>query len=232
MSICFDLISDLYLTPESVFDWQNKPTSLYCIIAGNISDNLKVVSSTLQHLSRLYQGVFYIPGYLEYSLSKDYEKTNDDIARIVSKYKNCALLQNHVVIINGVAILGCNGWHTKNAIEDEYKKEIIGTYRYDDLVYVKNSIDKLQKHLDIKRIVMVSNAVPLNYLYYGETPKHLLNEPELALTLVGDSEGKVSNWVFGTYEKIVDTTIGNINYLNNSYLDKSPYWPKRFEVKF
>lgn len=232
MSICFDLISDLYLTPESVFNWENKPTSLYCIIAGNISDDLKVVSSTLQHLSHVYQGVFYIPGYLEYSLSDDYEKTTDNLVKIVTKYKNCALLQNHVVIINGVALLGCNGWHTIQEITDEYKKEMIDTYRFDDMVYIKNSIDKLQKHLDIKKIVLVSNAVPLNHLYYGETPKHLQNEVELALTLIGDSEGKVSNWVFGTYGKIVDTKIDNINYLNNSYLNKNPYWPKRFEVNF
>jgi hypothetical protein len=35
MKIGFDLISDLNLSPNDSFNWENKATSLYCIIAGN-----------------------------------------------------------------------------------------------------------------------------------------------------------------------------------------------------
>lgn len=232
MSISFDIISDLNLNPEDSFNWENKPTSLYCLIAGNVSSDLRTTSHLLGHLSKLYQGVFYIPGYLEYKNSNDFEKTTNDLAKITRKYKNVALLHNHVVIIDGVAILGCNGWHHNEEITDTERLEDIANYQYDDIVYIKNSIEKLQKHLDIKKIVMISNAVPLHYLFYGEIPKHLSNTPELSLSLVADSEVKVSNWVFGTYGKIVDTKIDNINYLNNGYFNKRPYWPKRFTVEF
>jgi hypothetical protein len=230
MTINFDVISDLNLSPDSNFNWETKPTSLYCIIAGNISSDLKVIASTIGHLSKIYQGVFYTPGSLEYENSTNFEKTTNDIIRAIRKYKNVAILHNHVVIIDGIALLGCNGWQTKKEIQDVEKLELMTSQLYDDIVYVKNSIEKLQKHLDIKKIVIISSAVPLNHLYYGEIPKHISGLPQLALALSTDSQCKVSNWVFGTQDKIVDTTIGNINYLNNGSFNKEPYWPKRIEV--
>ena len=65
MTIGFDVISDLFLTPEESFNWEGKATSLYCVIAGNISNDVKVITQTLRHLSRFYQGIFYIDGYHE-----------------------------------------------------------------------------------------------------------------------------------------------------------------------
>lgn len=232
MNINFDVISDLNLTPDDSFNWENKPTSLYCIIAGNVSSDVRTISIIIGHLSKLYQGVFYTPGYLEYSTSSNFEKTTNEIIRSLRKYKNVAVLHNHVVVVDGIAIVGCNGWHTKEELIDSVKSELVTSNLYDDIIYMKNSIEKLQKHLDIKKIVAVSNAVPLNYLFYGEVPKHLSNLPELALSLETDSELKVSNWIFGNDNKTVDTTIGSINYLNNGCFNKKPYWPKRIEIDF
>ncbi len=229
MNVAFDFISDLNIKDQDQFDWTDKPTSLYCIVAGNISDTLPVISMCLGHLSKLYQGVFYIPGYLEYSKSTNYTKTTNDLARVLKKFKNVALLDHHVVIINGVAILGCNGWHNQNK-EDELTEIKITEYRYDDVIYLKNSVEKLQKHLDIKKIIIVSNAVPLNYLYYGESPKHLADTAELSLALVNDSETKVCTWIFGTYGKMVETTIDNVKYVNNTFVQQ-PYWPKRVDIE-
>jgi hypothetical protein len=48
--------------------------------------------------------------------------------------------------------------------------------------------------------------------------------------LTRDSEHKVSHWVYGSYNKTVDTTIDSINYINNSYYKRKPYWAKRIEV--
>ena len=52
MNIGFDVISDLNLDAEDSFDWEGKATSLYLIIAGNISSDLRVIHQTLVHLSR------------------------------------------------------------------------------------------------------------------------------------------------------------------------------------
>ena len=51
-TIGFDLISDLNLSPEDSFNWEGKATSLYCIIAGNISEDLRTIKQTLSHLSK------------------------------------------------------------------------------------------------------------------------------------------------------------------------------------
>lgn len=62
MKIGFDVISDLNLGPDEQFSWEGKATSLYCIIAGNISNDLRTIHQILLHLSHFYQGVFYTAG--------------------------------------------------------------------------------------------------------------------------------------------------------------------------
>ena len=86
MKIGFDLISDLYLTEKDNFNWDNKATSLYCVIAGNISSDSRVIISTLNHLARFYQGIFYVPGQLEFSDVENYPQRIQEITRICKKY--------------------------------------------------------------------------------------------------------------------------------------------------
>ncbi len=231
MKIGFDLISDLNLSPDDSFNWENKATSLYCLVAGNISSDLRTILLTLNHLSKFYQGVFYTPGSLEFEGVENYNTRMGDITNICKKIRNVALLHHHVVIIDGVAILGCTGWYGD---ENNYNfEEVHGINRFEDLVYLKNSIDKLQKHLDVKRILVLTNSVPSKNLYFGESPENIENLPELALVLDTDLESKISNWAYGSYKKIVDTNIKGINYICNpfTYYKKNTYWAKRIDVE-
>lgn len=230
MSIGFDLISDLNLSPEDSFNWENKATSLYCIIAGNISSDIKTVMQTLLHLSRLYQGVFYIPGHLEYEGTIDIDSKTKQIASICSRIKNVAFLNQHVVIINGIAILGCNGWYGTTPFVSFEHEVAIQAARLDDILYLRNSIKKLQKHLDVAKICVVTSSVPDKSLYFGEEPDEVKELMPLTTMLGVDTENKVSHWVYGTYKKIVDTKINDINYLNNSSFKRNPYWAKRIEI--
>jgi len=228
MKIGFDLISDLNLSLDSQFDWGDKATSLYCIVAGNISSDIRIVGQVLNHLSKCYQGVFYTPGPLEFKDINDYDKRINEILRMVRKIKNVALLHHHVVIIDGIAILGCTGWYGD---EDNYNyEEIHKKNRFEDLIYLKNSLERLQKHLDVKKILLVTSGVPNKELYFGEVPEIHKLLPELSMTLESDLETKVSHWVYGTYGKIVDTTINGINYVSNPYRAE-PYWAKRVDVE-
>lgn len=231
MNIGFDLVSDLNLSSENQFDWEGKATSLYCIVAGNISSNLKVVVNTLSILSRYYQGVFYIPGSLEYQDSENYEIRTKEIIASCRLVRNVAVLYQHVVIIDGVAILGCNGWYGNTVDPNDEIEKQIKAYRYDDIFYLKNSIEKLQKHLDVTKIIIVTNSVPNNELYFGEGPNSVQQQIPLNLTLLADTQHKISHWLFGTYGKIVDTVINNVNYLNNPGIDRNPYWAKRINVE-
>jgi hypothetical protein len=226
MEIGFDLISDLHLLPDDVFNWENKATSLYCIIAGNVSHDLRTIAITLTHLSKFYQGVFYSPGTLEYENMPDIDSRTNDIIHVCNHIRNVAVLHQRVVIIDGVAILGCNGWY---GIPD-LKGSAIAAH-LDDIHYLKKSLEKLQRHLDVTKILLVSSSVPRQELYYGEEPPGILAQYEPAIALMADTEHKVSHWAFGTYKKNVDTVINDINYITNPYYKLNPYWAKRIAVE-
>lgn len=228
MKIGFDIISDLNLTAEDTFDWSGKSTSLYCIVSGNLSNDIKTIANALMHLTKHYHGVFYIAGPLEFEGMPNISKRANEISRLCNKIKNVAFLYHNVVIIDGVAILGANGWYGE--ITDQ-NAEFTEMPRYEDLAYLKNSIEKLQKHLDVKKILVATGSVPNDQLYFGEIPKNVNAYPEMSLTLMADLEGKVSHWAFGTHKKIVDTNINGINYINNPSCKTSPYWAKRIEIE-
>lgn len=225
----FDIISDLHLGPGDIFDWDDKATSLYCIIAGNISNDILVIHQTLLHLSKFYQGVFYIAGSLEYE-DQNYEERTTEIFNVCSRMRNVVSLHNHVVIVDGVAVLGANGWYgnTKPCnMFDEAQHEVS---RYEDITYLGATLEKLQLHLDVKKVIMVTNSAPASDLFFGEQPAGIYSMIPVSASLLYDTEQKVSHWIYGSYSKTVDTQINGVNYINNSYYNRSPYWPVRVEI--
>lgn len=229
MKIGFDVISDLNLGPEEHFDWDGKATSLYCVIAGNISNDLRTIHQILLHLSQFYQGVFYTAGSLEYEGVSNIETRTNEILTLTKTIRNVAYLHNHVVIIDGVAIVGTNGW-LFNEFSHTLLPTMIENERYQDLGYLSNSLEKLQLHLDVKKILIVTHSAPGYELFFGEEPDEIYSMPPLKLSLIKDLEGKVTHWIYGQYNKSVDIVLDGINYINNSYYKRNPYWAKRIEV--
>lgn len=226
--IGFDIISDLNLTETDSFEWNDKATSLYCIVAGNISSDLVVVAVVLSHLADIYQGVFFVPGVLEYETATNLVARTEELELISNDTPNVCMLYQHVVLIDGIALLGSNGWgeHDSVTIPD-----IITTAtRLEDFAYLYKSVTKLQRHLDVKKIIIVSSAVPHDDLYFSEKPIIADDRISLSACLAVDTEHKVSHWIFGTQSKYVDTQINNVNYVNNPYSSTSPYWPKRLTL--
>ena len=225
----FDIISDLYITTQNTFNWENKPTSLYCIIPGNITNDIHILYMTLKHLSKHYQGVFYIDGSLEHNFLHEREIVNSDIAKICAKIKNVVYLHNNVVVVDGIALVGANGWHNNLSVNTDDEKFQVKSYKYDDLLYMEKTVERLQLHVDVKKIIMITNSVPTNNLYFGENPN---NEEDVDLTMIlgADTEKKITAWVFGQHKKIVDTIIDDINYLNNPCYDRNPYYAKRINI--
>ena len=101
---------------------------------------------------------------------------------------------------------------------------------YNDLLYLHSTIQKLQKHIDVKTIIIVTNSVPNRELYYKEEPDIVYHQLPLVSALSGDTEGKVKYWVFGNHDKLIDTKIETISYYNNPYLNRDPYYPKRISI--
>ena len=225
----FDVISDINLNPSDDFDWTGKPTSLFCLIPGNISTDLGTISRVLKHLSNLYQGVFFIDGALENSDIQTRDSRVTELQQICSVLRNVIYLHNNVVVIDGVALVAINGWYKNyqnNTIIDDFHAKCL---RYEDISYLEKTLEKLQLHVDVKKIIIMSNCVPFRELYYGECD---INDEDIypGYVLYKDTEHKVVKWVYGTYDKLVDTTINNVNYINNTKFDREPYYAKRIEV--
>jgi hypothetical protein len=208
--IGFDVISDLNLEPNDSFNWHDKPTSLYCILTGNISTDMKTVTQTLVHLSQQYQGVFYTPGTLEYETSRtNINERTSQLVTLAQKVPNIVILHHNIVIVDGVAVVGSNCWETAHepgtsiSIDDlKYNQ-----YRLDDMGFLHKTIEKLQRHLDVKKIVLVTNGVPNENCYFGEVPDYVATQTPLDTVLNADSESKVTHWVYGSYNKPVQATL-------------------------
>jgi len=229
MEIGFDIIGDLYLSPDDEFNWDGKPTSLYCIVTGNISNDMGKLQETLEHLGECYKGVFYVSGNYEFENCSDFNDRINDINYICQRTSNVASLYHHVVILENIAILGCNGWTTRNN-NQQYKK-IINDFYFEDLLYLKRSITKLQKHGDVKDMIVVSNSVPNEDFFFGQVPRNFETTLGLDVCLKNDTEEKVRYWTFGNTETKVNVTKDNITYLNNPCTKGIPYWPVRIELK-
>jgi hypothetical protein len=228
--IGFDILSDLKLSPEDSFNWENKASSLYCIVTGNVSSDLRTTLQTLAHLGKCYQGVFFVPGMLEYETATDIQSRTEELMTLTLAIPNVCMLHHHVVMIDGIAIIGANGWTNADTCNLTLENLMEAASRDEDTTYLYRSIEKLQKHLDITKIIVVTNAVPHPDLYFKEIPEVTEAQIPLHVALESDTEHKVSHWVFGTYDKMVDTYFENINYVNNPRPNKQPYWAKRITL--
>jgi predicted phosphohydrolase len=226
-----DLISDLNLSDTDMFDWTGKPTSLFCAIAGNISDDLIVVQRVLEHLDEVYRGVFYIDGSLEHVNIYNYDERILRIKEICDRLPNVMYLHNHAIIVNEVAIVGCNGWFgNKKDIFDLEDVHQVQQLKMDDVSYLSNTIKKLQNQPEIEKILLISNSMPSEYLAFKNASSHFEDEMNLAICLMFDIDQKIKTWIFGTNDIVVDIKIDRIHFMNNPRDINVPYWPKRIEI--
>jgi hypothetical protein len=265
MSLAFDLISDLHLeTWTGEFDWTGQPTSPVCVVAGDISSDPRIVRNCLKHLSNCYAAVFYIDGndehkYRYHELGQSYQ----ELARSVNRLNRVTYLQDNVVVVDGVAVIGTNGWwgydldesidrdHCKQHMVDWYNnimpdKEInpeeLSDLSRRDVAYLVNSVQRLQTHNDVKKIVIVTHTVPgANLIKHdidlsGTTQFNHMGNRLMHLVHTNDTEKKISHWCFGHYHGSVDQTINGIRFINNcrgrgdTPYRQDAYFPKRIEV--
>jgi len=265
MSFAFDLISDLHLeTWTGEFEWTGQPTSPVCVVAGDVSSDPRIVRNCLKHLSNCYAAVFYIDGndehrYRYHELGQSYQ----ELARSVNRLNRVTYLQDNVVVIDGVAVIGTNGWwgydldenidrdHCKQYMVDWYHKimpdkeinpEELSDLSRRDVAYLVNSVQRLQTHNDVKKIVIVTHTVPgANLIKHdinlsGTTQFNHMGNRLMHLVHTNDTEKKISHWCFGHYHGSVDQTINGIRFVNNcrgrgdTPYRQDAYFPKRIDV--
>lgn len=261
MTFAFDLISDLHIEDNPPFDWKDQPTSTFCLVAGDVSRDLKTVRTVLKDLGNCYEAVFYIDGNNEHAENwPDKLISYPKLSRALKKPgPNATFLYNHVVIINDVAILAANGWFSYdylNTISVSESKEslcqylginqdvadYIGLLAQSDADYLSRSVKKLQKYVDVKKIIIMTHTPPL--ARFVEHDPDLGNSwrlnttinSKLAQVLSHDKEKKIKAWCFGHYHWPVDETVDGIRYVCNPMgrsttpWYRSPYFAKRIEI--
>lgn len=240
MQFTFDLISDLHLpTWDQPFDWTGKATSPHCLVLGDVSNDRKQLIECLSHLSKCYQAVFYLDGndehrdYIE-NLGASYK----DLVRSIKHIPNVVFLQDNIVVVDGVAIVGTNGWwgfdfdagiDPEQAAQwygekENFSKDILTIIRRasnTDASYMIASVRNLQKHLDVKKIVMATHTVPKAQLIAhdigleGSLRFNVMGNSFMEQALAADTEGKIHTWCFGHYHGTVDQVHDNVRYVNN-----------------
>lgn len=181
------------------------------------------------HLKKYYQGVFFIDGSLENPDVNLADTRIKELSKICNNIPNVVYLHTNVVIVDGVALVGINGWEESSYVNTSMDVFQMKANRYDDIMYLEKTLDRLQLHVEVNKIIILSNSVPTKELYFGEEGVQY-NEMFLANALDRDTETKVVKWVFGSSDKMVDTVINGVKFVNNPKYTKDPYYPKRIEI--
>ena len=262
MTFVFDLISDLHIDTWGDFSWESQATSPVCIVAGDIGRNRPDVLKVLHHLGQCYQAVFYIDGNDEHSGRLDsMGKSYLDLARKIDKIPNVVYLQDNMVVADGVAILGTNGWcafdfdsSLDSAAAESWCQEEYGVTEdvtrklarmaATDAAYMMNSVKRLQTHRDVKKIIMVTHFVPDPALIAhdidlaGTMRFNVMGNRYMMQALAADTENKIDTWCFGHYHGSVDQTRSNVRFVNNcrgradAPYAQHVYYPKRVVVNY
>jgi len=263
MTFAFDLISDLHVDTWDTFDWTDQATSPYCVIAGDIAQDRSQLIDTLTHLGTCYPGgVFYIDGNDEHRcFLTDLGASYQELTQEISNIPNVIYLQDHVVIVNGVAFLATNGWWCYDFDSSLDLEQSIEWYRnrygithneamgingvaYHDAAYMINSVYQLQTHAEVRAIVVISHTVPAPWIIdhdidlIGTWRFNCMGNRHLEQALKEDTECKIKVWCFGHYHRSVDRNFAGVRYVNNcrgrgdTEYCQSAYYPKRIEIKF
>jgi hypothetical protein len=255
MNFAFDLISDLYLEPDQPFDWAGRATSLYCVIAGNISSDRNTLYNTLEHLSDQYEQIFYIDGMLEHTefLDNPIAESYEGLIEIVECFDNILFLHDNIAVVNGVGILATNGWTTfnfdptfeesldyfiDNGDYDNLEAGTIISLAHADTMYLKSSIETCQKMHEIENVVVVSNSVPIPALINHDKnleenhQKSIIGNLGITQCLDSDIQRKIHTWCFGRYDGDMDISILDVRFVNNTAKEKEDaiYYPKRITI--
>jgi UDP-2,3-diacylglucosamine pyrophosphatase LpxH len=218
------------------------------------------VIDTLEQLSKVYTGVFYIDGNDEHKdYAEDLTTSYNELTELISSLGNVVYLHDNVVVMNGIAILATNGWWSYDFDPNldlsqsvtwlQHKDKIsqiaaigINATAYRDAGYMANSVAKLQTYQDVKSIIMVTHTVPRVEIIQNDLQLidswrfNSMGNSRIQDALKEDYENKIKLWCFGHYHRPIDTIIDGIRYVSNprgrgdTEFSQIAYYPKRVTI--
>ena len=245
MQFSFDLISDINKVNPNAWDCQ--PTSLYCVVAGNVHHDRLQLKHTLEKVATQYSTVMYIDGHLDHvNHIHDLDTSCLDLKRELSDLTNVVYLHDNCVIVDKLAFLGANCWWTfdwnpeveqeqmMQWLEAEWQCRGANLHQiidraHEDANYLGASLQKLQQVDQIQEIVMISNTVPLKQIvsndpaFKNKYDMGIQGSSLIERVLKLDIHKKVRTWCFGHYPYSFDERINGIRYCCNSLINRPPY---------
>jgi hypothetical protein len=242
------------------YNWTGLATSAVCVVAGDVAKDRSIVIDFLTHLSTCYQRVLYIDGNSEHrNYLSDLDSSQHDLKKKISAIKNVQYLYEDVVVINGVAFVGTNGWwgfdfdpaidSTQAALNyqdlmtcDESTVNQIIINSINDAAYLAHTVEKLQTHPDVRQIVMVTHTLPCPELIahdidlVGSLKFNIMGNMLLDAVRMVDTESKIKTWCVGHYHNSIDQYANRIRYVNNCRGDPKSknwqyaYYPKKITI--
>lgn len=239
----FDLVSDLHIDQwpsDQKLNFKGIGTSLTCIVAGDVSQDLQKTREFLYQLADNYSQVIFVDGNHEHKA--DYSKISehcDWLEYQLSKKQNIMYLWDSSAIVGSTAIIGTNGWWSFDYLEPTISRldqingfcELEGYHTstaikiWDEAVenseFLYNVVSDFNKVDAIKDIVIVTHTVPRKELIKPMIHHPMYSLPKLYNShlqevLYADVNQKINTWCFGHYHDIAwDETIEGIRYVSN-----------------
>jgi len=219
------------------------------------------VVRTLRHLGGCYQAVFYIDGNDEHADHwEDLPGSYRDLAQSLRGIANVVYLQDNVVVINGVAILGTNGWwgfdfgdtdptQAAQWYQQQWTPPLssgvirqIASQSTNDSVYLDCSLRRLQTHADVRHVVVVTHTVPNPDLISHDIDLahtyrfNCMGNGDMMVTMDTSTSQKMHTWCFGHYHMPVDQVHNGVRFVNNcrgrgnTAYRQWAYQPRRIEI--
>ena len=239
----FDLISDLHLDywKHNIKDWRGLGTSLYCVVAGDVSRDVRLTSSFLHHLSNAYKQVIFIEGNHEHNKQyNDLTSKEIELSNSLKNVPNITYLAESSCVIDGTAFVGAMGWWTFDfpaidgsghlAVMEEFcdrehfhMRDAINIWQtaQEQAADLGEIVSSLQDADEIEEIVVVTHTVPRNDIVHHGIPGSLsewgkIGNSSMKQVLAYDYENKTSTWCFGHFHEIpYDIKMDGVRYVSH-----------------
>jgi Calcineurin-like phosphoesterase len=239
----FDLISDLHIDQwpkDKLLNFRGLGTSLNCVVAGDVSQDLKTTRDFIFRLADAYQTVIFVDGNHEHKPSYDNIYANCEwFEREFDKSKNITYLWDTSCVIDKTAFIGSNGWWTFDYLEPVIPRiESIDAFCYNEdcsnataigiwdaaienSEFLSNVVTDFNRLPQIEHIVMVTHTPPRKDLFdinidLSSVDLAKLHNSSIQDVLLHDSKKKITTWCFGHYhDAAVDKTIDGIRYVSH-----------------
>lgn len=239
----FDLISDLHIDQwpkDAQINFRGLGTSLTCVVAGDVSRDLKVTRDFLLRLADSYHAVIFVDGNHEHKPSYDKIVANCEwLERELDKSSNITYLWDSTCVVDNTAFVGANGWWTFDYLEPVVPRiECIDAFCYhEDLTnltaveiwdnavenseFLGNIVSDFNRVDKIEEIIVVTHTPPRKDLFdlspdLSMSDLGKLHNSSIQDALLRDTKKKITTWCFGHYHsEAVDKRVDGIRYVSH-----------------